>query len=218
MSNVSEFHRQQIQSDLTALENDPNFQLALGEMRQHLKRDFYDYEAEIAGRETFDPRDALSDFARKYAAQTSDLMQRITFALNAKHITIEAGETDKQLERRRKFMSEAEELLQIYHSEFTYDPQSDIPQQHLADAQYLFSYHDAPIEFRYYGAYRALEGYEVYLCERAIDNQYNQAMTINAIQKRWLRGLLENANQTHEQPKSALFEQMRKRAKSGDLW
>lgn len=205
MPDISEFHRQQIQNDLTALESDPSFQLATEEMRQHLKRDFRDYEAEIEDREKFNPSDALSDFGRKYAEKTSDLMQRITFALNAKHITIETSETGKQLQRRRKFLSEAEELLQIYHSEFAYDPQSDIAQQHLGDAQFLFSYHDAPIEFRYYRAYRALEGYEVYLCERAIDNQLNQAMTTNAIQQRWLRSLLEDTNEeTAEEAKARL--------------
>jgi len=96
-------------------------------------------------------------------------------------------------------------LLQIYHSEFVHDPQIDIPQQHLADAQYLFSYHDAPIEFRYQRAYRALEGYEVYLCERAADSQLNQVMTINAIQQRWLRRLLEGAiKETHVETKARL--------------
>lgn len=206
MREISEFHRQQIQNDITALERDPNYQLAIEEMRQHLKRDFHDYEAEVAGRETFDPKSALSEFGRNYADRTNDLMHRITFALNAGHITIEAGETSKQLDRRRNFMSEAEELLQIYHSEFVYDAHSDIQQQYLADAQYLFSYHDAPIEFPYHSAYRALEGYEVYLCERAVDNQLNQAMTTNAIQKRWLRGLLEGAAEEAQEEAKARLE------------
>ena len=104
MRDISEFHRQQILSDIAALERDPNYQLAINEMRQHLKRDFHDYEAEVAGRETFDPRDALSAFGRNYADRTNDLMHRITFALNAGHITTDANETDKQSERRRSFM------------------------------------------------------------------------------------------------------------------
>ncbi|WP_105405055.1 hypothetical protein [Neorhizobium sp. T7_12] len=198
MSKISALTRQQILADIEHLKEDASFKLSASDMSAYLGRSYREYEDALANREQFNPLDALSAFGRNYADRTADLMKRITFALNANRITTEETETEKQKERRYAFMSEAEQLLQVYHSEFVFDADMDIPQQWLADAAYLKSYHDEPIGFRFYNAYRALEGYEVYLCERAEDNQINQANTLNRLQQVWLTRLLGTEPPTNE--------------------
>lgn len=181
----------QVTKHIADLENDPSHELSAGTMQTYLGRDYSTYAAEIANRGTFIPYEALSDFGRKYADDTADLMKRITFALNFKDITIDGSATTKQRERLDAFMGDAEELLQIYHNEFEYDPERDIPQPYLSDRAFLVSYHEDGVSRPYDRAYQALENYEVYLPMRPDDSQVNQALSVNFLQRRWLETLIE---------------------------